>query len=330
MGEISAGLEKAERARTDLRSTAGTQTKRAVLAAAGVSNTEAHRCEQIARVPEALFDGSGKEPSKNEGRLLRGSEPEPREKAAAGRPAASEGNTSQRCDIFPGKREVLAAAEVWSRRQKLSDETIGYAHALRVEALRRLGEMLAQAPKNEGRAGAGRPKLGGSAVEPPKDPTPTLRDSGLDKKTSMVAQRLPAAQDRSGSTIAVESIPTSHATRSAPLAAACACCTRLARRCTAQDSAAVAGCRLPRKSVPGWPLSDATGRRRNVGLAGSELTRAQMGTLRCKLLNVGAWVTVWDSARHLAGNPRQCSLDKSHPLRQRSGLDRGRLRSRTE
>ena len=84
--------------------------------------------------------------------------------------------------------DIAAAAEVFARRQKLSDEAIGYAHALRIDALTRLGEMLAQAPKQAGARGTGANQYRGGV--PVENPTPTLRDHGIDKKTSMVAQRL--------------------------------------------------------------------------------------------------------------------------------------------
>lgn len=88
--------------------------------------------------------------------------------------------------------DLAAAAELWARRQKLSDEAIGHAHRLNLVALRRMGEILLRAPKASGTRGQlhGRTVSGGSAVEPPEDSTPTLHDHGLDKKKSMVAQRL--------------------------------------------------------------------------------------------------------------------------------------------
>lgn len=56
IGELSSALEKHERSRTDLRPDRGTQTKRAELAAVGISKSEAHRCEQIASVPAGQFE----------------------------------------------------------------------------------------------------------------------------------------------------------------------------------------------------------------------------------------------------------------------------------
>ena len=62
IGELSAALdttrERDEAGR--LRSNAGTLAKREALAAAGLSRTEAHRCEQIARVPVEAFGRGGR------------------------------------------------------------------------------------------------------------------------------------------------------------------------------------------------------------------------------------------------------------------------------
>lgn len=82
--------------------------------------------------------------------------------------------------------DMAAAAEVYAKRQKLSDEAIGYAHSIKIDALTRLGEMLKAGPKHEG----GRPaQKTGSVVEPVSSP-PTLAELGIDKKVSMVAQQL--------------------------------------------------------------------------------------------------------------------------------------------
>jgi hypothetical protein len=76
------------------------------------------------------------------------------------------------------------------------------AAELRVRAERRLGEMLAAVKAtfglSAGNAGKGRPKIGGSDLEPPNKTTleaagetpPTLAEIGIDKKLSSRAQRL--------------------------------------------------------------------------------------------------------------------------------------------
>lgn len=77
--------------------------------------------------------------------------------------------------------DVAAAAEIYARRQQLGEEAIGYAHAIKIEALRLLGEML-----KDGQASGQVAKRGdhkGSGKE-------HLADIGIDRKVSMVAQRL--------------------------------------------------------------------------------------------------------------------------------------------
>ena len=56
IGVLSAGLETA--ANQHARRTAATCSKREALANAGLTKDEAHRCEQIARVPEAAFEAN--------------------------------------------------------------------------------------------------------------------------------------------------------------------------------------------------------------------------------------------------------------------------------
>jgi hypothetical protein len=63
--------------------------------------------------------------------------------------------------------------------------TIDTVHDIKIEALRRLGELLKVTPKNVGAKGS---IVTGSVRAPVKDETPTLAD--IDKKTSAVAQKL--------------------------------------------------------------------------------------------------------------------------------------------
>src|SRR5690349_21582647 len=71
--------------------------------------------------------------------------------------------------------------------------TIGYARRIKVEALRQLGKMLKETPRNKGtRANGG--TTGGTKMEPP-DETPTLAELGLDKKTSKLAQDIDELSD---------------------------------------------------------------------------------------------------------------------------------------
>lgn len=81
--------------------------------------------------------------------------------------------------------DIAVAAEIYAKRQQLSEESIRYAHAIKIEALRRLGTMLKETP--DAKTGP-KPKQLGSHMEP--NSIPTLADLGINKKTSMTAQRL--------------------------------------------------------------------------------------------------------------------------------------------
>jgi hypothetical protein len=84
---------------------------------------------------------------------------------------------------------LLGAAAIYGKRINASIETTNYAAEVRLRAERRLGEMLAMAPKAKGTAGAGRPKKGGPKTEPPNG-SPTLSSIGISKKESARAQDL--------------------------------------------------------------------------------------------------------------------------------------------
>jgi phage N-6-adenine-methyltransferase len=95
------------------------------------------------------------------------------------------------------KAEAMRAYAHQSKNRQLEID----AAEIRIRAERRLGELLIEQKATEGlntgRAGAGRPELGGSSTEPPKDTRPTLADMGVDKKLSSHAQKvaaIPAAE----------------------------------------------------------------------------------------------------------------------------------------
>ena len=46
--------------------------------------------------------------------------------------------------------DVAAAQEVFAHRQRLGDEIVGYAHQIKIYALAKLGELLAEMPKAKG------------------------------------------------------------------------------------------------------------------------------------------------------------------------------------
>ena len=80
--------------------------------------------------------------------------------------------------------DLACAAEVYAQRQHLSQEAIGYATAIKVDAMTLLGEMLKAAPKN----GGGRPVK--EKTGPRVEPVSTLADLNITKKESSAAQAL--------------------------------------------------------------------------------------------------------------------------------------------
>lgn len=99
------------------------------------------------------------------------------------RVALYEASTIQEAKRFV---DLGATAETWARQQKLGGEIVDYAHSFRIEALRRLGEMLQESERADG-GDAQRTRFQKGTESPP-----TLADLGLDKKTSSIAQRLAA------------------------------------------------------------------------------------------------------------------------------------------
>jgi hypothetical protein len=82
--------------------------------------------------------------------------------------------------------DVAYAAEIYSKRHHLSDEAIGRALSVKVDATRKLGEILRATPKNTGVKGSAVPNRNRANL----DATPTLEELGLSKKESAVAQKL--------------------------------------------------------------------------------------------------------------------------------------------
>lgn len=109
--------------------------------------------------------------------------------------------------------DVAAAAEIYAKRQQLGEENIAIAHSIKLEALRKLGEMLKAAPKAKGASGPGRGKAG-SKSGPAFNDAPTLAELGLDKKTSSIAQKLADLPDE-----AFEQVREGHETIAKALAA---------------------------------------------------------------------------------------------------------------
>src|SRR5262245_3579595 len=85
--------------------------------------------------------------------------------------------------------DLARAAEVYAQRQRLSEEAIAYATAVKVDALTLMGEFLKAGPKNNGRPGPGRGKAGSPAAPAFHQP-PTLAELGIRKRESADAQAL--------------------------------------------------------------------------------------------------------------------------------------------
>lgn len=91
-------------------------------------------------------------------------------------------------DATDAKRvtDMAHAAEIYARRQKLSQDAIDYAHSVKIDAQTLLGEFLAGVVKN---VGAVRGKTGCKS-KPVLDSTPTLAKLGITKGESFEAQHL--------------------------------------------------------------------------------------------------------------------------------------------
>jgi len=89
--------------------------------------------------------------------------------------------------------DVSAAAEIYAKRQHLGEAAVAMATSIKVEALRKLGEMLKATPKAKG----GQPfqKSTGSTLVPVENQAETLAELGIDKRTSSVAQALANLSD---------------------------------------------------------------------------------------------------------------------------------------
>lgn len=86
--------------------------------------------------------------------------------------------------------DMAHAAEIYARRQRASQETIDYAHGIKVDAMTLLGEFLSRQEKNKGVRLNGKDSIGGTKKEPPKKDVPTLAQAGITKKESALSQKL--------------------------------------------------------------------------------------------------------------------------------------------
>jgi hypothetical protein len=87
--------------------------------------------------------------------------------------------------------DVAAAAEMYARRVKLSQESVDFALEIRLRAERGLGEVLARTPKHKGRLKRGSAVPEGNHGEPS-----TLAELGITKQFSSQAQKLAAVPSK--------------------------------------------------------------------------------------------------------------------------------------
>lgn len=90
-------------------------------------------------------------------------------------------------------RNTAQAMRAYARQAKNRSMEIDAAE-IRMRAEYRLGELIKAQKEtvglSTGTAGRGRPKKGGTSMEPPKDVPPTLSEAGIDKKLSARSQKL--------------------------------------------------------------------------------------------------------------------------------------------
>ena len=92
---------------------------------------------------------------------------------------------------------MAAAAEVYARQQALSEESIAFAHQVKIEALARLGQVLEDIPKRAGARGAAGPGKGKRGVKqsPRFDEPATYEELGLTEHVARSAHKIAALSD---------------------------------------------------------------------------------------------------------------------------------------
>lgn len=105
---------------------------------------------------------------------------------------------------------AVAFANTYFKEQR---EMIQRAKSVKLQAERKLGEILAAMPKNKGMAGS---VVTGSTREPVKDTTPTLADLGIDKKVSARARKLAALPAEQFAAVVAGDVPVSRVVASKP------------------------------------------------------------------------------------------------------------------
>jgi N6-adenosine-specific RNA methylase IME4 len=109
--------------------------------------------------------------------------------------------------------DVAAAQKVYAMRQQLGADVIGRAHALKIDALARLGDLLKVTPKATGGTHGGRRRKLGTRREPSFIAPPTLAELGIGKKEAATAQQLAAMPPAVRDAIAQQEITITEAKR---------------------------------------------------------------------------------------------------------------------
>lgn len=107
---------------------------------------------------------------------------------------------------------AVAFANTYFKEQR---EMIQRAKSVKLQAERKLGEILAAMPKATGGEHGGKPRIDGSRVEP-SNPTPTLADLGIDKKVSARARKLAALPAEQFAAVVAGDVPVSRVVASKP------------------------------------------------------------------------------------------------------------------
>ncbi len=90
--------------------------------------------------------------------------------------------------------DLASAAELYAKQQGLGQEAVDIATAVKYEALRRVGELRRDTPKNVGTRSQlhGRDASGATRKAAPEDEAPTNKKLGLTDKVSSLSQKLAA------------------------------------------------------------------------------------------------------------------------------------------
>lgn len=103
---------------------------------------------------------------------------------------------------------AVAFANTYFKEQR---EMIQRAKAVKLQAERKLGEILAAMPKNEGAKGTGANQYGGAVPKENRTSPPTLADLGIDKKVSARARKLASLPDAKFAAVVAGELPVSQA-----------------------------------------------------------------------------------------------------------------------